>query len=167
MKASYQTVAVAFELVLLGWIGCFSSGMPTLVCPMPTITILPAFFLASPPSHLPYWLAVLVPALLFFAWNPGLFRGKCQIPRRSWVLLTMLSALSVVYFIGSWRYGNQYQGREYTAAICAVNSAWLVSLWAILYRTSRLSSFQANLFFHAVLFSWLAWYAFPYLGELP
>ena len=167
MKASYQTIAVAFGLVLLAWIGCFSNGAPTLICPMPVVTILPALFLASPPSHLPYWLVVLVPALLFFAWNPGLFRGEYQMPRRSWVLLTILSALSVVYFMGSWRYGNQYQGREYTVAICAVNVVWLIILWAILYRSSRLPSFTANLLFHAVLFSWLAWYAFPYLGELP
>jgi len=167
MKASCQTVAVAFGLVVLAWIGCFSNGIPSLICPLPTITILPAFFLASRPFHVPYQLAVLVPALLFFAWNPGLFRGQCQIPRRSWVLLIILSALSVAYFIGSWRLGYQYQGREYTVVICALNVVWLVILWAILYRGSRLSSFGANLFFHALLFSWLAWHAFPYLGELP
>lgn len=168
MKASYQTLAVAIGLVPLAWIGCCSTGMPTLICPLPLITIVPAFFLASPPFHVvPYQLAVFVPAVLFFAWNPGLFRGNSHIPRRSWVLLIMLSALSVAYFIGSWRQGFQYQGREYTVAICAVNVVWLVILWAILFHGSRLSSFKANLFFHAVLFSWLAWYAFPYLGELP
>jgi hypothetical protein len=164
MKPSYQTVAVALGLAPLAWIGCFSSRMPTLICPMPIITILPALFLASPGLYL---LAILVPALLFLAWNPGLFRGESQIPRRSWLLLIMLSALSIVYFVGSWRYGNQYQGHGYTVAICAVNGVWLVILWAILYRSARLSSFHANLFFHAALFSWLAWYAFPYLGELP
>jgi hypothetical protein len=104
---------------------------------------------------------------LFFAWNPNLFRGNVNVPKRSWVLLTMLSILSVVYFVSSWRNGNQYQGREYTVAICAENIAWLVGLWAILYCSSRLCSFKANLFFHAVLFAWLAWCAFPYLGELP
>jgi hypothetical protein len=166
MKASYQTLAVGFGLVLLAWIGCFSSGMPTLICPTPVITIIPAFFLASPPRHLPY-LAILVPAILFFAWNPGLFRGNLRVPKRSWVLLITLSALSIAYFVGSWSYGNQYQGHQFTVAICAVNIVWLVILWAILSRSSRLSSFKANLFFHAVLFAWLAWYAFPYLGELP
>ena len=167
MKNAYQTVAVGLGLVPLAWIGCFSFGMPTLTCPMPTITVIPAFFLASPPSHLSYRLAVLIPALLFFMWNPGLFKGKSQIPRRSWILLILLSILTVVYFIVSWTYGNQYQGRGYTVAICAINGVWLLLLWAILYRSSHLASFKANLFFHAVLFSWLAWYAFPYLGELP
>src|SRR5579864_5294912 len=130
MKASYQTVAVGLGLMLPSWIGCFSHGVPTLICPMPTITIIPAFFLASPPSHLPYRLAILVPAVLFFACNPGLFRGMMRVPKRSWVLLITLTVLSVVYFVGSWRYGNQYQGREYTVAICAVNLVWIGILWA-------------------------------------
>jgi hypothetical protein len=133
---------------------------------MPTITILPAFVLASP-SHLPHWFAILVPSVLFFAWNPGLFRGSMPVPKRSWVLLSLLTVLSVVYFVGSWRYGNRYQGRDYTVTICAVNVGWIVILWAMLYRSSRLRSFGANLLFHGTMFAWLAWYAFPYLGELP
>ena len=164
MKASYQTLVVGFGLVLLAWIGCFSSGMPTLTCPMPAITVIPAFFLAS---FLPYRLAILVPALLFVSWNPGLFRGDTQVPKRSWFLLSVLNVLSVAYFVRSWKYGTQYQGREYTVAICTINVVWLVGLWAILYRSARGSSFKANLFFHSVVFVWLAWYAFPYLGELP
>lgn len=172
MKPAYQTIIVGFVLLLVAWVGCFSTGGPTLTCPMPIITILPAFFLASPlfpASHMPfsYWLASVVPPALFFTWNPGLFRGGAQIPKRSWVLLVALTVLSVIYFAASWRYGNEYQGRGYTAAICAVNIVWILSLWAIWYRSWRLCSFRANLLFHAILFAWLAWYAFPYLGELP
>jgi hypothetical protein len=29
------------------------------------------------------------------------------------------------------------------------------------------ASFRNSLFVHWMLFAWLAWYAFPYLGELP
>ena len=167
MKASYQTIAVGLGLAPLAWIGCFSHGVPTLICPLPTMTIMPAFLLASPPSHLPVRLATLVPVVLFFAWSPGLFRGKMRVPKRSWALLITLTVLSVIYFVGSWRYGIQYQGREYTVGVCAINLVWIVVLWAILYSSSRARSFRANLLFHATLFAWLAWYAFPYLGELP
>src|ERR1700749_3954596 len=116
MKAAYQTIVVAFGLILLAWIGCFSYGVPTPICPMPIVTKLPAMFLASPPPSHPYWFAALVPAFLFCAWNPNLFRRQCRIPRRSWMLLIILTALSVDYFMGSWRYGSHYQGREYTIA---------------------------------------------------
>jgi hypothetical protein len=167
MKASYQTLAVGFGLVLLAWIGCFSNGMPAPFCPMPMITVIPALVLASPPSHLPYWLAIFVPAVLFFAWNPALFRGKSRVPKRSWLLLTALSILSIMYFVGTWKNGVAYQGRTYTIAVCAANFLWLAGLWDILYSSMRLYSFRANLSFHAALFAWLAWNAFPYLGELP
>jgi len=30
---------------------------------------------------------VMVPMLLFFAWNPQLFRGEARVPQRSYVLL--------------------------------------------------------------------------------
>ena len=160
------TVAVGLGLVLLAWLGSFSSGIPSLTCPMPTVTVIPAFFLASLRSHPPFWLAILVPAILFFAWNPGLLRGGLRVPRRSWVLLIALTVLSLAYFVGSWNYGYQYQGREHTVLMCAINGGWIVALWAMLYRSVNTSSFSANLLFHATLFAWLAWYAFPYLGEL-
>jgi len=169
MKAPYLTIVVGLVLIPLAWVGCFSNEVPWLICPMPIVTVIPAFMLASPPlsSHLPYWLAVLVPTLLFFAWNPGLFRGNSRVPTRSWVILVVLSGLTGFYFVRSWRDGTQYQGGEYTIAILIVNILCIVFLWAILYRSWRLASFGANLLFHAALFAWLAWCAFPYLGELP
>jgi hypothetical protein len=83
------------------------------------------------------------------------------------VLLTILTVLSIAYFVSSWANGIEYQGRTYTIVICVANFLWLAALWVILYRSARLSSFRASLFFHSALFAWLAWYAFPYLGELP
>jgi hypothetical protein len=137
---------------------------------MPEVTIFPAFILASPPflSPLPLFrLAILIPAILFFAWHPGLFRGKPDIPTRSFALLTILSILSVIYFVTNWHDGKESEGWKYTVAICAMNGVWLVSLWILLYCAFRKRVFKTNLLFHAVLFAWLAWYAFPYLGELP
>jgi len=166
-KFSCTNFAVGAALVLLAWIGCFSSGTPTLICPMPLITIVPAFYLASRSFHSPYWLGVLLPTTLFFAWTPRISRGQSEVPRRSRVLLASLTVLSLAYFVVSWRDGVQYQGREHTIAVGVVNTIWAVILWTILYRSSRRSSFAINMLFHATLFAWVAWYAFPYLGELP
>ena len=166
MQASYQTLAVGFGLIALAWVGSFSSDVPTLICPMPIIVLIPSFFLLVF-YHLSFCAGSVIPALLFFAWNPGLFRGKGRVPKRSWVLLIILNALTVAYFIANWRDGYPLLGRTYTVEVGAVNVLWLVVLWAILYRSSLLSSFKVNLFFHAVLFAWLAWYAFPCLSTLP
>jgi len=72
-----------------------------------------------------------------------------------------------LYFLGSWKYGIQYQGSLFTHSVCIVNAVWLLLLWGLfLWKFSR-SSFAANLFLQWIFFAWLAWYAFPYLGELP
>lgn len=99
-------------------------------------------------------------------WNPGLFRGSADIPRRSWLLLAVLTVLTAVYFVGSWHYGLEYQGKRFTYGICALNAGWLVLLWtAFMWRRNK-PSFAKNLILHWLLFTWLGWYAFPYLGEL-
>ena len=160
----YQALTLAAGMALIGpaALGLVLSGVPTFFCPFPALTILPAFVLGKA-----YWLAVMVPTLLFFAWNPGLFRGEIRFPTRTIVLLVLLTALSGLYFVASWKYGVEYQGAHLTRILCLVNGAWLLLLWVVLFGRARKSSFTTNLVLHWMLFAWLAWYAFPYLGELP
>ncbi len=60
------------------------------------------------------------------------------------------------------------QGARYTHVVCAVNIAWIVVLWTmfVFVRNSK-PTFRMNLLLHWTLFMWLAWYAFPFFGELP
>jgi hypothetical protein len=112
--------------------------------------------------------AVAVPMLLFFAWHPGLLHGDAKIPKRSYVLLIAVILLDVAYFGTSSKWGLQYQGSRYTHAVCAINVAWAVFLILAFARSwKKTPSFAYSLFLHWMLFAWLAWYAFPYLGELP
>ena len=64
------------------------------------------------------------------------------------------------------RYGLEYQGIHYVFGVALINViSWtLLIILALLVR--RRPSFGRNLTFHAALFAWLAWYAFPYLGEV-
>jgi hypothetical protein len=125
----------------------------------------PAFFLVSATRL--YQLAVLVPVLIFFAWNPQLFRGDGQIPKRSIALVILATACNMIWFVTGWNYGLQYQGPRYTAFVFVANILWLVVLVIAFLRFWRAPSFGGNLLFHWMLFAWLGWYAFPYLGELP
>ena len=76
--------------------------------------------------------------------------------------------MSVIWFIVGWNYGLHYQGPTYTRFICALNFVWIVGLGALLFlRRKSNPSFTFNLVFHLLLFTWLGWCAFPYLGELP
>ena len=116
-----------------------------------------------PPISLHY-LAIGLPVLLFFLWRPGFFRGESMVPRRSYVLLAIVTVLSILYFISSWRLGLRYQGVGHTHAVLVVNVGWAaVLVWAFVRTRKTGASFRTSLFVHWMLF---AWYAFPYLGEL-
>jgi hypothetical protein len=158
------TLLTALGLLVPASIGSFLSGVPTVFSPFPALTIIPALMLAQ--WHLEY-AAVLIPVLLFLLWNPQLFRAEGKIPRRSYVLFVLLAILSAVDFAVSWKWGLKYQGPPLTAIICSVNIAWVGFLGLAFRRTFKTTTtFRASLFLHWMLFAWLCWYAFPWLGEL-
>jgi|SRR5579864_449906 len=160
-KRSIVALVGACALWIPGWISLMV-GVPTTLSPLPALTVLPGFFFGSPS------IAAVVPVLFFVLWNPSLFRGESKIPKRSPVLLLVSGLLSIVWFVVGWNYGVQYEGRRYVYFVCAANVAWLVLLAGAFSRYMRREpSFAANLVLHLLLFTWLAWYAFPYLGELP
>ena len=162
-RVRLTAVAAGVSLLVPAWVG-LDTGRPTILAPMPLLTSIPAFAL----WRWNYMAAVLIPPLLFLFWNPGLLKGATRIPKRSYVLLIAASGLSVPWFLATWSFAVGYHGARYTQYVCAINSAWLVALWAFLLSVWRRGqSFKANLIFHWVLFTWLSWYAFPYLGELP
>jgi hypothetical protein len=164
-KSGVATMLAGLGLLIPASVGLLVSGVPTILCPFPLVTILSAFLLHGQGS---LKAAVAVPTLLFFAWHPGLFRGDAKIPKRSYVLLIVLILLSIADFIAGWNWGLQYQGPQYTHAVCAINVAWAVFLLLAFARSwKKPPSFVYSLFLHWMLFAWLAWYAFPYLGELP
>jgi hypothetical protein len=165
MNSRLLVVAAGFCLLIPAWVGLFSSGVRTLYSPLPTLTIVPAFLLSR-------WnlqsLAVLAPIALFFLWTPDLLLNqRSKVPTRTIALLVLLTGLTIVDFVFDWNYGVRYQGTNHTIAMCIINLVWLVCLWWGLIHFWRRPSFKGNLLSHWLLFAWLAWYAFPYLGELP
>ena len=161
-KSGLVTLIVGLSLLIPASIGLLLAGAPSVVSPIPMLTAIPAISLFG-------GAAVLIPTLFFFVWNPGLFRGEENVPKRSYGLLATATAFSIIWFVGDgWKYGLQYQGSQYTHLVCAINFVWVASLWAlVIYDWKRAPSFGANLLFHWIVFVWLSWYAFPWLGELP
>jgi hypothetical protein len=159
-----RSSAIAACLTLLGpaYFGFLWSPVPTLICPFPIVTVIPAFILARAAI-----LAIVVPSLLFAMWMPGIFRGKREVPIRSLVLLAALSGLTAWYFKAGWNDGLTYQGAKFTHGVCLVNVVWLAVLWIVFIYAYRKPSFNVALLAHWLLFAWIGWYAFPYLGELP
>lgn len=158
-KCSAATVAAGLGLLIPAFVGLLSGGN---LCPLPMLTVLPAILLGLGIA------AIMVPTLLFFIWNPGLFRGDPTVPTRSYVLTAVLAVLSVIYFVTSWSAGVHYQGMENTRTLCLVNILSVISLALGFSGVRKVGpSFKYNLLVHWMLFAWLSWYAFPWLGELP
>ena len=159
MKPRATTLLAGLSLMIPAAFA-FSAGVPTLLMPLPGIVVIPAFLLGIP--------AVFVPSLFFFVWNPGLLSGKENVPKRTLFLFLSLILLTPVWFALGWRFGLQFQGPHYTYALCAINAIWILVLGAqFIVHRNRQPSFAWNLALHWGLFAWLAWFAFPYLGELP
>ena len=165
MNSFLSVIASSLLLVVFAWLGSFSAGVPRVYCPMPALVVLPAIMLSA---WRPTALAVLLPPILYIAWSPNLLTYTHSIlPKRTAVLTAVLSVLTIIYFTLSWKYGVEYQGQEHTIILCLINVLWLAMLWGAIFRALRQPSFRATLLSHWLLFAWLSWYAFPYLGELP
>jgi hypothetical protein len=83
------------------------------------------------------------------------------------VLLVLVTILNVWFAIESWPYGLRYQGFTHTLRIMAIGAFVIAILIALGTSARRAPSFAKDFAFHTLLFGWLAWGAFPYLGELP
>jgi len=164
MSYRLATIIGGLGLLIPTSMGLLITGYPTILHPFPVLTVLPAFFLAS--VHL-WMIGATVPVINFFLWNPRLSQGQIRVPKRSYVLLAVTAFLSIIWFVFGWKFGVQYQGSTYTNWVCAINVAWIAILSASIVHCQKTNSFVSNLIFHWLLFAWLGWFAFPYLGELP
>ena len=136
-----------------------SAGEPEPLSPMPMLVVIPAFVL-----HVG---AMFVPVAFFFAWNPSLFHGQETMPKRTYWLLGTTILLNVAWFAAAWKWGVQFEGIRYVSTVGIANAVWAALLLALFAALKKGGFFHKNLFLHWMLFVWLAWYAFPYLGELP
>jgi hypothetical protein len=161
LKIGITTLAVGCGLVIPASVGLLISSVPTVLTPFPAMTAIPALVSSRA-------IAIVVPSLFFFAWNAGLLGVRSQLPNRSYWLLIIATILSVIWFVVGWRTGLHYQGPNYVHRVLAVNVVWLGCLATLFARfRQREVSLKLILALHFLLFTWLAWYALPYLGELP
>jgi hypothetical protein len=156
------TLLAGLSLLLPAIFFFFNGGDTTdsIIYPHPALVLIPMFLGAR-------WGAIAVPTAFFFGWNPGLFSGDSRIPRRSYIFLIIASLLSILWFAVCWKDGLAIQGAKYNHSLLLINAAWLVLIWALFERCRGAEpSYYSNLLSHWLLFAWLAWYAFPFFGEM-
>ena len=168
-KNTFLTLLAGLCLVLPSYV----AAPPGLTSPLVLVTILLQVALSwmgqghwfDETSH-NQAVMLMLPPLLFFAWNPRLLYGQARTPKRTYVLVVLGVALGAVNLIVSWSYGVRWEGIGYTRLVSAESTLFMAILCVLfLYSWKGEQSFMWNLALHWVLFAWLAWFAFPYLGE--
>jgi hypothetical protein len=161
-----STVALIAMLALLSWFTVLP-GVPKVYAPLNLLVLIPWFLCASVLGSAGFFVAIAVVPVFFCLWCWPVLRGCATLPARSIVLLVSAVALSALSLILGSRYGVEYQSVGYVIGVAIINVACWGLLGGLALLARRRPSFGCNLGFHAALFAWLAWGAFPYLGELP
>jgi hypothetical protein len=161
----FAGVAAVGAVVLLSWL-TISPGTPQVYAPLNLLVVIPAF-MSSGLFGDSYLLAVAVVPVFFCLWCWPVLRGRTTLPIRSVVLLILAVVLSAASLVFGARYGVEYQSVGYVIGVAVINIVCWALLGVLAFLARRSPSFGHNLGFHAALFAWLAWCAFPYLGELP
>lgn len=154
LVCALSTVAVVKQAAL--------SGVPTVASPFPFLVVVPMFL------GWPFIVSAVIPIFAFILILWPISRAKRgPIPMRASILLAVGTILSAPWLVTGWTYGVQYEGFDYTLRVVIINLVFICALWCFWTYTRRDSTFGWRLVFGTLLFYWLFWFAFPYLGELP
>jgi hypothetical protein len=144
------------------------AGRPAPLLPLNLCVVIPALLGYELLGRGCLILGVLTVPTVFLAWCwTVLTDGSAQVPRRSLALFAAFALLSFCDLVCGSQYGMQYQGHDYVRAVWLISLAWWAALIALASVARAWPKVWLNLSFHLALFAWLAWYALPYLGELP
>ena len=152
---------------ILSWV-TISPGVPTVLRPCNLVVVIPLFLSDELPGGPSIVAASLVVPAAFCVWCwPIILKGSPTVPARSHVLFGFVLLLSLLGFVCGTRFAIGYHGLDYVVGTGIISALWWVTLGTLAYLAKRCPSYWRNLVFHLALFAWLAWYALPYLGELP
>jgi len=108
---------------------------------------------------------LLIP-VAFLLWSLPLWRGEAGIPKRSRNLAIAIFVLSVLWLMFVGQGGVKVQGLFHVIMMQGYN-VLIASLLLLFYRLHRAEpKFGISLAYHGLLFAWIGWCAFPWLGPV-
>jgi hypothetical protein len=161
LKGLRAAAALALVAITAQSLGAFGDGAPSLISPYPLPFTLLA--LLGVPVFL---LAILFGALFYFACRRAVL-NELRRPNGAAVALGVTTIASIGYFVTSWHYGIEYQGKLFVNACIRVNAAAVLGLLVMLALNYRRATPLSVVAFYFALFAWIGTYAFPYFGEGP
>ena len=153
--------AVIVTLACCASVGAFGGGSPTIAAPASFLLVIPTF------SGVPAPIAILLVVGGFALWSLQLFRGVGHMPVRTVVLLLVVVVASIYWYVAGWRYGIEWQGREYTTMCATLSGIIAIACAGLVWRARFAPNHKVSAAAHTLLFVWMATYGFAYLGETP
>lgn len=105
--------------------------------------------------------------LLFLGWTVPAVFGRRRAPFRSILLFAVVALSSVAWFVAAGPEAVGRHGWGYLVRLGTLSAVTGLGSGCALYLDRRQPRFEHNLMFHGLLFLWLTWSAYPWLGELP
>lgn len=166
-----QRILFIFGAILLCYISylTLNSGGPTLYLPTSLAVFVPAIIIEAffSSNFFMIFLGTITIPITFMVFSYHLCIGELLIPNRSKIGSIILILLSSFYLVGSWEFGTHLYGKSFILTIYFFN----LTIWGILLILYKLNlkkqTYYSNYLFHWLMFAWLEWSAFPYLGEGP
>ncbi|HVZ95135.1 MAG TPA: hypothetical protein VG797_11565 [Phycisphaerales bacterium] len=114
------------------------------------------------------WLWPLATGALYLIWTLPLWTSK---PQPGWIpffLFLAVAALDVAWLAANAsKYGLKYQGIDHVIVVSVLNGVFIAAGIAAWVTARHVHSYWLKALFFAIVGWWIAWCAFPYLGELP
>ncbi len=151
-------VALGSFIAALAFIPIFITGNPTPLSPLPIYALI-ILFVSGPGSLL------VLPIL--FATQFLVLHKRQSFHKIQAVFLTVLWALTPLYFWGSWDYGLRWMGEFYTFTVFGIHVLGLAMLSGLAWWGHQKNSPPLSNILNILSFFFLFWGAFPILGELP
>lgn len=166
---SALVIAGAAAIAIAAWLGASGANGSNPFAPASLLIVVPSYLVAESlgDERIAWLLIPLLPALSYLAFSNQLFRDATTIPVRGWVLVAILSLGSVAWFVAAWSYGVKYQGTSFTLSVLGLNLAAAVAVVAAGFTNRSSPKWASSFVFHTVLFAWIGWLSFPWLGEMP
>jgi hypothetical protein len=161
-------IGIVTLLLTLSWV-TIAPGVPRVWAPLNLVVLAPAFLFYGLIHTTSFCLiiATLVVPAFFLVWTyPSAWLADVP-PKRTVALAIASVVASAISLIFGYSKGIQYQGREYVDRVFIISSVCWIAILILAALSVRNRTRAWNVAFHVFLFSWLAWYAVPYMGELP
>lgn len=155
-------------IVFMACILTIFASYPKLYSPYSFSVVIPVLFISELGlSRIAMYILAAMPTVTLYLIGSFFFINKSlKISKPTIVVSLILITLSIVFNIYGYEYGIKYQGWLHTIVMYAYNISFLIAL-SFVYKSNKTNPKLNNcLGFNVLLFSWLGWSAFPWLGEL-